>query len=70
MLLCEVCEDFLQSGPHAGSPDPGTTDNIFTRFLTDHRTSHWCHIPTSRTRPPWPPNSSRWPPSSPGCTAQ
>jgi hypothetical protein len=36
-LLGEVCEDFLQPGPRAGSPDPGAADNVFTRFLADHQ---------------------------------
>ncbi|KAG2584911.1 transcription factor bHLH130-like isoform X2 [Panicum virgatum] len=35
-LLGEVCEDFLQPGPRAGSPDPGA-DNVFSRFLADHQ---------------------------------
>lgn len=35
-LLGEVCEDFLPTGPRAGSPDAGT-DNVFSRFLADHQ---------------------------------
>jgi len=35
-LLGEVCEDFLQPGPRAGSPDP-CADNVFSRFLADHQ---------------------------------
>ncbi|TVU01086.1 hypothetical protein EJB05_53476 [Eragrostis curvula] len=35
-LFGEVCEDFLQPGPRAGSPDAGT-DNVFSRFLADHQ---------------------------------
>jgi len=35
-LLGEVCEDFLQPGPRAGSPEPGA-DNAFSRFLADHQ---------------------------------
>jgi hypothetical protein len=35
-LLGEVCEDFLQPGPRAGSPEHGA-DNVFSRFLADHQ---------------------------------
>ncbi|GJN03933.1 hypothetical protein PR202_ga21432 [Eleusine coracana subsp. coracana] len=35
-LLGEVCEDFLPTGPRAGSPDAGA-DNVFSRFLADHQ---------------------------------
>ncbi|RCV31767.1 hypothetical protein SETIT_6G204700v2 [Setaria italica] len=35
-LLGEVCEDFLQPGPRAGSPDAGAAD-VFSRFLADHQ---------------------------------
>uniref|UniRef100_A0ACD5Y2Q4 Uncharacterized protein n=1 Tax=Avena sativa TaxID=4498 RepID=A0ACD5Y2Q4_AVESA len=35
-LLAEVCEEFLQPGPRAASPD-AATDNVFSRFLADHQ---------------------------------
>ncbi|CAO2162818.1 unnamed protein product [Urochloa humidicola] len=44
-LLGEVCEDFLNPVPRAGSPDPAA-DNAFSRFLADHQI---------RDKPPAPP---------------
>jgi hypothetical protein len=35
-MLGEVCEDFLPTGPRAGTRDAGT-DNVFSRFLADHQ---------------------------------
>ncbi|CAO2169599.1 unnamed protein product [Urochloa humidicola] len=44
-LLGEVCEDFLNPVPRAGSPDPAA-DNAFSIFLADHQI---------RDKPPAPP---------------
>nr|WOA03675.1 Helix-loop-helix protein 130 [Campeiostachys nutans] len=45
-LLGEVCEEFLQPGPRAASPD-AAADNVFSRFLADHQIRD--------TKPPAPP---------------
>ncbi|CAO2184200.1 unnamed protein product [Urochloa humidicola] len=36
-LLGEVCEDFLNPVPRAGSPPATAADNVFSRFLADHQ---------------------------------
>ncbi|KAF7108385.1 hypothetical protein CFC21_108874 [Triticum aestivum] len=46
-LLGEVCEEFLQPGPRAASPDAAAADNVFSRFLADHQIRD--------TKPPPPP---------------
>ncbi|CAO2207213.1 unnamed protein product [Urochloa humidicola] len=53
-LLGEVCEDFLNPVPRAGSPDPAA-DNVFSRFLADHQI---------RDKPPAPPPQQHAPAAS------
>ncbi|XP_044958261.1 transcription factor bHLH130-like [Hordeum vulgare subsp. vulgare] len=55
-LLGEVCEEFLQPGPRAASPDAAAAaaaDNVFSRFLADHQIRD--------TKPPPPPPVAHFP---------